>query len=394
MPLLNSILNRIPPIVSLYSNLGFEFSKYQTKQIKLSDFLRNTEVIRLSLPIKTKELIDIVNIETDEVTLANSCADLARRVDGQANAIIAGIVHNNEAAISTALLSIESNMLALISRLTAHYEYISENSQKEHAITDCLKKAFDLIADGPPPVFEDNFDEYMTLANGVNISYSQDERIELNKKILRFPGMTTFLKELSNIQQRTNTLNLVRAYRPEQVAALDPLPRNIHDLFLGTKVFDKKGFSSIEEARENFVNFFKNGNWFESYIFLTLEKAGCSSRLLNALLSSGGITIEADVLAAYSNNLVIFETKDRAFSDRLSASDITDINGKIEKVANLKNPSIKMNFVVNIADQNKQAVEEKIQEISSANGIEIKTIFLDNQGTIDNIMAKIKECLR
>ncbi len=315
-------------------------------------------------------------------------------MDGQANAIIAGIVHNNEAAISTALLSIESNMLALISRLTAHYEYISENSQKEHAITDCLKKAFDLIADGPPPVFEDNFDEYMTLANGVNISYSQDERIELNKKILRFPGMTTFLKELSNIQQRTNTLNLVRAYRPEQVAALDPLPRNIHDLFLGTKVFDKKGFSSIEEARENFVNFFKNGNWFESYIFLTLEKAGCSSRLLNALLSSGGITIEADVLAAYSNNLVIFETKDRAFSDRLSASDITDINGKIEKVANLKNPSIKMNFVVNIADQNKQAVEEKIQEISSANGIEIKTIFLDNQGTIDNIMAKIKECLR
>ena len=115
---------------------------------------------------------------------------------------------------------------------------------------------------------------------------------------------------------------------------------------------------------------------------------------MNALLSSGGITIEADVLAAYSNNLVIFETKDRAFSDRLSASDITDINGKIEKVANLKNPSIKMNFVVNIADQNKQAVEEKIQEISSANGIEIKTIFLDNQGTIDNIMAKIKECLR
>ena len=257
MPLLNSILNRIPPIVSLYSNLGFEFSKYQTKQIKLSDFLRNTEVIRLSLPIKTKELIDIVNIETDEVTLANSCADLARRVDGQANAIIAGIVHNNEAAISTALLSIESNMLALISRLTAHYEYISENSQKEHAITDCLKKAFDLIADGPPPVFEDNFDEYMTLANGVNISYSQDERIELNKKILRFPGMTTFLKELSNIQQRTNTLNLVRAYRPEQVAALDPLPRNIHDLFLGTKVFDKKGFSSIEERERILLIFLR-----------------------------------------------------------------------------------------------------------------------------------------
>ncbi len=79
MPLLNSILNRIPPIVSLYSNLGFEFSKYQTKQIKLSDFLRNTEVIRLSLPIKTKELIDIVNIETDEVTLANSCADLGKK---------------------------------------------------------------------------------------------------------------------------------------------------------------------------------------------------------------------------------------------------------------------------------------------------------------------------
>jgi hypothetical protein len=394
MPLLNSILNRIPPIVTLYSNLGVEFTRYQTGQIDFGTFLAATEENRTALTIKTKELIDLLSGETAEVDLARNCADLAGRVDNQANSIVAGITQDNKTAISSSLLRIESNTLTLLSRLSTHYEYLAENSQKDHSMVECLKKAFKLIAESPPPMFEEEVDQYENIVSALKVSYSTDERLLLNKRVLRFPGMTSFLSQLSNIDLRNSTLNLAKNFTPQNCAALDPLPMNIHDLIIGAKVFDTEGFASLDEARTDIVNFFRNGHWLECYIFLMLERAGCSTKILNAKLSLEQIEIEADVLALYANNLIIFDSKDRMFSNGLSADDVNAIKSQVEKVAGLKNNSIKLNYVFNVADRHKQTVESKVQEIASASGIDSKILFLDNQGLIDNIIAKLRTCLR
>jgi len=53
-----------------------------------------------------------------------------------------------------------------------------------------------------------------------------------------------------------------------------------------------------------------------------------------------------------------------------------------------------MNYVISVSDEHKEDVSAKIQEISSSKGFEAKTVFLDNEGAIDNIIAKIRMCLR
>lgn len=90
-----------------------------------------TEENRIALPIKTKELIDLLNGETVESTLAKSCIDLAVRVDSQANSIATGIIQDNKTAITTSLFRIESNTIAYIvtGKVTIYRSQVSSRAE-------------------------------------------------------------------------------------------------------------------------------------------------------------------------------------------------------------------------------------------------------------------------
>lgn len=347
------------------------------------------------LQTETQQLVNIFRNNTAERELAATCTDLAIRVENRANQIVHSLTSPlNAPAVFEGLQKIYENILALLIRLSADYIEMSGNSQKNKRLAECLKKALKLIRENPPPVFEDNLEEYKNAANGIEVEYNQGVRLQQNRRIINFPGMSKFLTNLSEIEERKNILRLTHFFNSQDTAVLDPLPRNFSELLPPATPFDGLGFSSTVEARNHFVDFFKNGNWLESYIFLMLEKAGCSTRLLNAILSRDGIIIEADVLALYANTLAIFEMKDRTFCDGLSNGDKNDLTNKIEKIAQLKTPNLKINFVIAIPDDQKEDVKQIIDGIAVSKGVAVNTIFLDNQGLIDNIVPRIKMCLR
>lgn len=395
MPLLTSILPRIPKIVALYSSIKFEFERFRLGKIDERGFLQATEDAKTALLTKTQELVDIVGGTTDDTDLVHSCADLTVRIGRQANGIAHGLVSPvNRPAVAQSLSRINSNILVLESRLCLHYEQIAAQSESKQMKAECYKKALDLIRKHPPPILEDDFEEYRKIAKGISIAYSNDERAHLNKKMLQLPGMPKFLTSLMEIEKRDYVLGLIRRYDETDSTTINPLPEQIRELLPCIGILDYLNFLSEEEVRSDFVRFFRNGNWLELYAFLMLDRAGCSTRLLNVTLSQGNVLLETDVLALYSNNLIIFESKDRAFSNDLTTEDVTDITRKVEKIAKLGNASIRMNYIVNISDENKENVRSKIEEIFSSKGLEVNTIFTDNVGSIDNIVANIRGCLR
>jgi len=395
MSLLISVLIRIPFIIDLHSRLKFQFEKFQEGVTSADELLQDTEADKNLLQTETQQLVDVFRNSTTERELAATCTDLAVRVENRANQIVHSLSSPlNPPAVFEGLQKINENILTLLIRLSANYVEMSGNSQMNKLLVQCLKKALKLIKENPPPVFEDDLEEYKNAANGIEVEYSQDVRLQQNRRIINFPGMTKFLTNLSEIEKRKNILRLTHFFNSQDAAALDPLPRTFSELLPPATPFDGLGFSSIVEARDRFVDFFKNGNWLESYIFLMLEKAGCSTKLLNAILSKDGIIIEADVLALYANNLAIFEIKDRTFCDGLSDDDKNDLTGKIEKIAQLKTPNLKINFVIAIPDDQKEDVKKIIDGIAVSKGVAVNMIFLDNQGSIDNIVPKIRMCLR
>jgi len=372
-----------------------QFERFRIRRINEQELLQATEDAKDSLTTKIEELMEIFAGATSDRALARSCQDLTVRIRSQANRIVNGLVSPvNMQAVSQGLRQIDSNILVLESRLCLHYEQIATHCEKDRMMRSCYKKALDLIRKYPPPVPENDFEEYTRVASGVNIEYSIDEGARLNNKLLQLPGLVNFLTSLTEIEKRNHVLGLIRQYDDNDSAAINPLPEHIRELLPCIPVLDFLNFSSEEELRRDFVRFFRNGNWLEQYIFLMIDRAGCSTRLLNATLSWDAVSLEADVLALCSNNLIIFEAKDRSFSDGLSVEDVAEIIRKVEKLANLGNANIKMNYVISVSDEHKEDVSAKIHEISSSKGFDAKTIFLDNEGAIDNIIAKIRMCLR
>lgn len=394
MSLLTSILPKIPHIVSLYSGIKSEYEKLMSDTINEEQLAQSTEEMKNSLLVKTQELIDILSGVTSEENLANSCLDLSRRIRSQADAIAHSLNRPiNRPSLARGIERIESNILTLEARLLSHYEARVASSDMLQKKTKCFREALDLVRKGPPPVFEEDFEEYARVAEGVNIEYSEDERASLNRKMLQLPGMASFILSLVDVGKRQHVLGLVKKHEKKDPTAIPPFSEGMLTLLPCVRVLDLD-FSSEDELRTGFFEFFRGGNWLESYVFMMLDRAGCSTRLLNAKLSWDSSILEADVLALFAGDLFIFEAKDRAFSSGLMEDDVRDINSQLKKIANLTSIDLHANYVISVDDQHQDAVESKIKEIATSKGVSVKVTFLDNTGSIDRIVAKIGACLR
>jgi Holliday junction resolvase-like predicted endonuclease len=153
-------------------------------------------------------------------------------------------------------------------------------------------------------------------------------------------------------------------------------------------------FSSEDDLRRDFIRFFKNGNWLEAYVFLMLERAGCSTRLLNVRISKNEVSLEADILALFKNKLFIFEVKDRSASNGLTENDITNIGNQLERMANIGSSNIETTYVINIGEEFKTATKSTIDELSSTKGVNVAVIFLENHQAVDSVVANIRGSLR
>lgn len=395
MSLLTSIFPKIPLIVSLYSGIKSEFEKFRSGKISEEELLQATLEMKNRLLAKAQELNGIISGTTSERDLANSCLDLSRRVERQANRIARNLASPvNEHEVLEGIEQIDRYVLTLEGRLCAYYEEIVAHSERDRLTTECYKKALNLARENPPPVFEENFGEYSSVVEGINITYCNDERAKLNRRLLQLPGMVAFLISLLDVQKRNLILGLINKYDETDSTTIFPLTESFLELLPCTRVLDYLEFSSEEELKRAFIKFFQDGPWLESYVFLMIDRAGYSTRLLNVVLAWNNTSLEVDVLALSSNNLFIFEVKDRTFSNGLSEGDVTDIRDQLEKIAGLGSSNIKMNYIFSIGDEYQENVKSKIEEISSSQGLEVKVIFPDNKAAIDGIVGKIRECLR
>lgn len=395
MSLLTLVLPRLTKIVSLNSNLKLEFEEFSAGEVDEEKLLQVTEEIKEKLSGETRELTELIGMVHVDDDLDRNCSDLGNRINQQAKRISHGLtLPLNANEVSEGIESVNSNILLLEGILCSHYDEIAGNEERQRFIAECYKKAMAAIRKYPPPVFEDNFDEYENIIEGIDVKYSEDERARLSGRMLQTPGMVSFIMSLVKTEKRNQIMTLIREYDEGDNTAISPIPQEILSLLPCIGVIDFLSFQSEKELKKAFVTFFKDGNWLEAYVFLMLDRAGCSTRLLNAEILKSEISLEADVLALFRNRLFIFEAKDRSNSEGLTANDVTDITEQIEKIASLRSANIEIIYVICVGDAHQEGVRGKIEEISVQKGVSAKAIFLSNVQAIDDIVARIRTGLR
>jgi len=394
MSILTFLLPMITDIVSLYSNIKLECSKHQQGNIEEEHLIESVREMKEPLVRKTQELVETVKVlGAGNGELVRGCLDLSRRINSQSRRIRNALeppVNFNEAL--QGLEEVNSHISILGSTLCSHYDEMAAKWEKENILVGCYKRTFQSIRSHPPPVFESEIEEYSEIVDTIRIEYPEprNERLSLNRKILRFPGIVPFLMSLVDARKRNRLLDLIKEYSEDDHLAINPFPNEVITLLPCVKVLDL-GFSSEEELRQDFVRFFKNGNWLEAYVYFMLDRAGCSTRLMNINLRCGDILLEVDVLALFRNRLFVFESKDRSNSDGLTENDLPDIEEQLDKISRTRD--VEVIYVISSKDEHQDTIKSQIEEIASSKGVQTKILFLDNTG-IDNLATKIRESIR
>jgi hypothetical protein len=394
--MLTLILPRLVDIASTSSNIKLVFDKFAGQIIDEPELVQDTKEMKKNLVTRAKQLVEVISVISSGDELAKTCLELAKKIETQSGRISRSLCSTpvNSPEVSDGIDQINRALVLMESRLCSYYDETAATKERERLMMECYKKALDSIRRCAPPIFEDNFDEYKQVAEGINIEYSQDGRSSLNRKMSNLPGIIPFLTSLENIPKRNRLLNLIKEYDETDPTSIHPLPQEIASLLPCIRILEFLGFSSEEELKSDFIKFFKDGNWLEIYIFLMLERAGCSTRLLNTNILHDTTSLEADVLALSGNRLFVFDAKDRIFSEGLTESDVLNITQQLDKIGTLPRADIEMIYVINIDDAHRGSTKTKIEEISSSKGTNAKILFLDNIGQIDNLPAKIRESLR
>lgn len=392
---LASILPQLIDIVSLYSNIRLECEKFRNGNIDENELIQSTGETKKRLVIKTNELVRTIEIlgKSDE-DLTRECSNLSQKIDNQAGRISHWLQPSLDInQVMSGISEIESNTSLLGKALCSHYDRMAANFEKEKILADCHAKVFQSIWNHPVPVFETEIEEYSEVIDGISVSYpeSDDERFSLNRRILQFPGVFNFIMSLERAEKRNHLLRLIKEYDENNPSAIYPFPNEIVGLLPCIGVLDLP-FSSEEDLRRDFIRFFRDGNWLEAYVYFMLDRAGCSTRLLNVNLSYKDILLEADVLALFRNRFFIFEMKDRGESDDgLTRNDLSDIEKQLAKIAKLAD--VPIIYVINVKEEQQESIRSQIEETASAKGGSVEILFLRNSG-IDNLVAKIRSSLR
>jgi len=394
MSVLSFILPKITDIVSLFSNIKLECSKYQQGNVEAEDLIESVSEMKETLVRKTQELFETVKVlGAGKGELVKSCLDSSRRIDGQSHRIrnALGTTFNFNEVIQ-GLEEINSHISILGNILCSHYDEMAVKLEKENILVECHKKTFESIRNNPPPVFESDIEEYSEIVDAITIEYSEpeNERLSLNRRILRFPGVVPFLMSLVDTRKRIRLIGLIKEYSEDDRLAINPFPNEVITLLPCIEVLDL-GFSSKEELKRDFVNFFKNGNWLEAYVYFMLDRAGCSTRLMNINLRCRDNLLEVDVLALFRNHLFVFEMKDRSSSNGLTENDLSDIEDQLNRISRIRD--INMIYVISCKDEHQDNIKSQIEEIASSKAVQIKILFVDNTG-IDNLTSKIRESIR
>ena len=395
MSMLTFILPEITDIVALYSNIKLECGKFGDGEIEEADLVRSTKETADRLVRKANKLVETMRILAKYYEdLTNDCSPFSDRIANHAGRISHWLEpsHLDINHVLRGIEEIESSISLLEKTLCSHYDRMAVDFEKEKTLAECHKKVFRLIRDHPIPVFETEIEEYSEVVDGLKVSYPdpEDERFSLNRKILRFPGVSNFLMSLEIADSRNYFLKLVAEYDESKPSAIYPLPNEIASILPCIGVLDL-WFSSEEELRRDFIKFFRNGNWLEAYAYSMLDRAGCSTRLLNVNLSYEDFSLEVDALALFRNQFFIFETKDRGEGAELTENDLTDIEKQLAKIAKLR--TVSTIYVINAKDEHQEAMRSKIEELASAKGVSVEILFLLNTG-IDDLVAKIRSSLR
>jgi len=394
MSVLSFILPKITDIISLYSNIKLECSKYQQGNVGEVDLIQSISEMRETLVRKTQELVETVRVlGAGNGELVRRCLDSSRRIDSQSHRIrnALGTTFNFNEAIQ-GLEEINSHISILGSTLCSHYDEMAVKWEKENILVECHKKTFESIRNSPPPVFESDIEEYSEIVDAITIEYpeTENERLSLNRRILQFPGVVPFLMSLADTRKRIRLIDLIKEYNEDDRLAINPFPNEVIALLPCIEVLDL-GFSSKEEMKRDFVNFFRNGNWLEAYVHFMLDRAGCSTRLMNINLRCRDILLEVDVLALFRNHLFVFEMKDRSNSDGLTENDLSDIEEQLDRISRIRDVDII--YIISSKDEHQDNIKSQIEEIASSKGVQIKILFLDNTG-IDSLATKIRESTR
>lgn len=393
--MLTSIFPQLIDIVSLYSNIRQECEKFRNGSIDENELIRSTSEIKSRLTRKTEELVRIINIlgKSNEI-LTKECSGILTKINKQAGRISHGLRSSPDISeVLQGINEIESNTTLLGKALCSHYDQIAANLEKEKILVDCYEKVFRSIQNRPLPVLETEIEEYSEVIDKILVCHpeSEHERFSLNRRILQFPGVFSFIMSLVSADKRNHLLRLIKEYDEHNPSAIYPFPNEIVALLPCIGILNLP-FSSEEELRRDFIRFFRDGNWLEAYVYFMMDRAGCSTRLLNVNLSCEDILLEVDVLALFRNRFFIFETKDRGESeDGLTENDLSDIEKQLDKIAKLVVVSII--YVINSKEEQQSLIRSQIEAIASKRGVEVKILFLQNSG-IDNLVAKIRSGLR
>jgi len=394
MSVLSFILPKITDIISLYSNIKFECSKHQQGIVGKADLIQSISEMKETLVRKTHDLVETVKVlGAGNGELVRRCLDSARRIESQSQRIrnALGTTFNFDEAIQ-GLEEVNSHISILGSTLCSHYDDMAVKLEKESTLVECYKKTFESIRNSPPPVFESDIEEYSEIVDAITIEYPEpeNERLSLNRRILQFPGVVPFLMSLADTRKRIRLIDLIKEYSEDDRLAINPFPNEVVALLPCIGVIDLD-FSSREEMKRDFVNFFRNGNWLEAYVYFMLDRAGCSTRLMNINLRCRDELLEVDVLALFRNQLFVFEVKDRSNSNGLSANDLSDIEEQLDKISRIRDVS--MIYIISSKDEHQDDIKSQIEEKASSKGVPIKILFLENMG-IDNLASKIRESIR
>ena len=395
MSTLTFIFPEVIDIVSLYSTIKRECERLSHGEIQQHDLIQSTSEIKDRLDRKTKKLFETIEIlgKSNE-KLTRDCLNLSKKITDKAGRISYWLdpSHLDINHILTGIEEIESSISLLGNVLCSHYDRMATDFKKEKMLSSCYEKVFASIRNHPLPVFESEIEEYSEIAEGITVSYPEpkNERFTLNRKILEFPGVFNFLMSLENADKRNRLIKLIEEYDEGNPSAILPLTNEIATILPCIGVLDLR-FSSEKELRQDFIRFFTNGNWLEAYAYFMLDRAGCSTRLLNVNLSCESVLLEVDVLALFRGRFFIFETKDRSGSDGFTDNDRSIIEEQMTKIAKLR--GVSTIYVINSKDEHHELMRSQIEELASSKGVSVEILFLSNSG-IDNLVAKLRSSLR
>jgi hypothetical protein len=391
MSLLDIVSSEIIKIENERSIISYNFKRFEEAELIIDIFreITNSAVEHMLRHIQTLQG-HFSGITYPQITESTSqfCVNTLVRLEGQSNRIrhLVSRPDIDSGELTDALSRITADIEAILTRIYSNYETTIIRLTRSEEKINCYEKMLQAIRTIPITNFNENLEMYYE-DRGINIEISDDERSVLNHLLLSFPGVIRFIYTLSNVARRNRVIEELKNYKPEQPDAIFSISNELMELINCEEKYHI--FADVDRnLKEDITRFFSDGGWLEAYTYLMVERAGCSTRLLNAVLSGVESTsLEADVLALYRGNLIMIECKDRA--EFLSDSDYEAINKKLEIVR--KYDIHKVVFAL-CCGSNFEEMERNILSIAESKTVTCNVVFLNNEG-VDDLDTKLRRVL-